>query len=101
MEKCFKIMNEKGQTMTPCGKWWYDEWSPKFKDQPVDIKYNWEIYYTDTVKNVFSDLEGQEKGYYNIVECDSDGRGDVSPIVDDNEDLKTTRCYYNGGKIAV
>ena len=94
-------MNEKGQTMTPCGKWWYDEWSPKFKDQPVDIKYNWEIYYTDTVKNAFSDLEGQEKGYYNIVECDSDGRGDVSPIVDDNEDLKTTRCYYNGGKIAV
>ena len=95
MEKCFKIMNEKGQTMTPCGKWWYDEWSPKFKDQPVDIKYNWEIYYTDTVKNVFSDLEGQEKGYYNIVECDSDGRGDVEPTD------KEIRCYYNGGKIAV
>ena len=93
-------MNEKGQTMTPCGKWWYDEWSPKFEDQPVDIKYNWEIYYTDTIKNAFSDLEGQKKGYYNIVECDSDGRGDVSPIVDDNEDLKTTRCYYNGGKIS-
>ena len=93
-------MNEKGQTMTPCGKWWYDEWSPKFEDQPVDIKYNWEIYYTDTIKNAFSDLEGQQKGYYNIVECDSDGRGDVSPIVDDNEDLKTTRCYYNGGKIS-
>ena len=101
MEKCFKIMNEKGQTMTPNGNWWYDEWSPKFEDQPVDIKYNWEIYYTDTIKNAFSDLEGQKKGYYNIVECDSDGRGDVSPIVDDNEDLKTTRCYYNGGKIAV
>ena len=95
MEKCFKIMNEKGQTMTPCGKWWYDEWSPKFKDQPVDIKYNWEIYYTDTVKNAFSDLEGQEKGYYNIVECDSDGRGDVEPTD------KEIRCYYNGGKIAV
>lgn len=95
MEKCFKVMNEKGQTMTPCGKWWYDEWSPKFKDQPVDIKYNWEIYYTDTVKNVFSDLEGQEKGYYNIVECDSDGRGDVEPTD------KEIRCYYNGGKIAV
>ena len=94
-------MNEKGQTMTPCGKWWYDEWSPKFKDQPVDIKYNWEIYYTDTIKNAFSDLEGQQKGYYNIVECESDGRGDVTPIVDDNEDLKVTRCYYNGGKIAV
>ena len=88
-------MNEKGQTMTPCGKWWYDEWSPKFKDQPVDIKYNWEIYYTDTVKNAFSDLEGQEKGYYNIVECDSDGRGDVEPTD------KEIRCYYNGGKIAV
>tara|TARA_Y100001968_G_C19176518_1_gene628285 strand:- start:146 stop:451 length:306 start_codon:yes stop_codon:yes gene_type:complete len=101
MEKCFKIMNEKGQTMTPCGKWWYDEWSPKFKDQPVDIKYNWEIYYTDTIKNAFSDLEGQQKGYYNIVECESDGRGDVTPIVDDSEDLKVTRCYYNGGKIAV
>ena len=95
MEKCFKIMNEKGQTMTPCGKWWYDEWSPKFKDQPADIKYNWEIYYTDTVKNAFSDLEGQEKGYYNIVECDSDGRGDVEPTD------KEIRCYYNGGKIAV
>ncbi len=94
-------MNEKGQTMTPCGKWWYDEWSPKFKDQPVDIKYNWEIYYTDTIKNAFSDLEGQQKGYYNIVECESDGRGDVTPIVDDSEDLKVTRCYYNGGKIAV
>ena len=94
MEKCFKIMNEKGQTMTPCGKWWYDEWSPKFKDQPVDIKYNWEIYYTDTVKNAFSDLEGQEKGYYNIVECDSDGRGDVEPTD------KEIRCYYNGGKIS-
>ena len=26
MEKCFKIMNEKGQTMTPNGNWWYDEW---------------------------------------------------------------------------
>ena len=52
------------------------------------------------VKNAFSDLEGQQKGYYNIVECDSDGRGDVTPIVDDNEDLKVTRCYYNGGKIS-
>ena len=101
MEKCFKVLNDKGQTMTPCGKWWYDEWSPKFKDQPVDIKYNWEIYYTDTIKNAFSDLEGQQKGYYNIVECESDGRGDVTPIVDDSEDLKVTRCYYNGGKIAV
>ena len=80
-EKCFKIMNEKGQTMTPNGNWWYDEWSPKFEDQPVDIKYNWEIYYTDTVKNAFSDLEGQEKGYYNIVECDSDGRGDVLSLI--------------------
>ena len=25
MEKCFKIMNEKGQTMTPNGNWWYDK----------------------------------------------------------------------------
>ncbi len=42
-------MNEKGQTMTPNGNWWYDEWSPKFEDQPVDIKYNWEIYYTFSI----------------------------------------------------
>ena len=100
MEKCFKIMNEKGQTMTPNGNWWYDEWSPNWKTQDDEVKYNTETYYTDTYKNAFSDLEGQQKGYYNIVECDSDGRGDVTPIVDDNEDLKVTRCYYNGGKIS-
>ena len=38
MEKCFKVMNEKGQTMTPCGKWWYDEWSPNWKTQEDDVK---------------------------------------------------------------
>ena len=37
-----------------------------------EVKYNTETYYTDTYKNAFSDLEGQQKGYYNIVECDSD-----------------------------
>ena len=63
----------------------------KFNKQNVDENGNYVKY---------SDLEGQQKGYYNIVECDSDGRGDVTPIVDDNEDLKVTRCYYNGGKIS-
>ena len=94
MEKCFKVMNEKGQTMTPNGNWWYDEWSPNWKTQDDEVKYNTETYYTDTYKNAFSDLEGQKKGYYNIVECDSDGRGDVSP------NSEVTRCYYNGGKIS-
>ena len=94
-EKCFKIMNEKGQTMTPNGNWWYDEWSPNWKTQNDEVKYNTETYYTDTYKNAFSDLEGQQKGYYNIVECDSEGRGDVEPTD------KEIRCYYNGGKIAV
>ena len=88
-------MNEKGQTMTPNGNWWYDECSPNWETQDDEVKYNTETYYTDTVKNAFSDLEGQQKGYYNIVECDSDGRGDVESTD------KVTRCYYNGGKIAV
>ena len=39
MEKCFKIMNEKGQTMTPNGSWWYDEWSPNWKTQNDEVKY--------------------------------------------------------------
>ena len=94
MEKCFKVLNEKGQTMTPCGNWWYDEWSPKFNG---DYENYSDTFYTDTYKNALSVLEemGQEKGYYNIVECESDGRGDVEPTD------KVTRCYYNGGKIAV
>ena len=50
-EKCFKIMNEKGQTMTPNGSWWYDEWSPSWKTQNDEVKYDTETYYTDTVKN--------------------------------------------------
>ena len=40
MEKCFKIMNEKGQTMTPNGNWWFDEWSPNWKTQDDEVKYN-------------------------------------------------------------
>ena len=46
MEKCFKIMNEEGQTMTPNGSWWYDEWSPNWKTQNDEVKYNTETYYT-------------------------------------------------------
>tara|TARA_B100002019_G_scaffold208174_1_gene180873 strand:- start:43 stop:330 length:288 start_codon:yes stop_codon:yes gene_type:complete len=95
MEKCFKIMNEKGQTMTPNGNWWFDEWSPNWKTQDDEVKYNTETYYTDTYINAFKDLEGQKKGYYNIVECDSDGRGDVESTD------KVTRCYYNGCKFEV
>ena len=94
MEKCFKVLNEKGQTMTPCGNWWYDEWSPKF-NALFDIDLNPDTFYTDTVNNAFCAVEGQNKGYYNIVECEADGRGDVKPTD------KETRCYYNGGKIAV
>ena len=92
MEKCFKVMNEKGQTMTPCGKWWYDEWSSKFNS---DYENYPDTFYTDTVNNAFCAIEGQYKGYYNIVECEADGRGDVEPTG------KKTRCYYNGGKIAI
>tara|TARA_B100000902_G_C26850098_1_gene687760 strand:- start:40 stop:336 length:297 start_codon:yes stop_codon:yes gene_type:complete len=93
MEKCFKVLNDKGQTMTPCGKWWYDEQSLKFDDQPEDVKYNTDTFYTDTVNNAFSSVEGNSKGHYYIVECESDGRGDVKPT--DNQ----IKCYYNGGKI--
>ena len=39
-------MNEKGQTMTPNGNWWYDEWSPNWKTQDDEVKYNTETYYT-------------------------------------------------------
>ena len=79
MEICFKVLNDKGQTMTPCGKWWYDEWSAKFEDQSDDIKYHTETFYTYTVNNAFSALKDQEKGLYNIIKCESDGRGDVTP----------------------
>ena len=94
MEKCYKVLNEKGRTMTPCGNWWYDEWSPKFNSL-FDIDLNPDTFYTDTYQNAFSAVEGQEKGYYNIIECEADGRGDVKPTD------KEIRCYYNGGKIAV
>tara|TARA_R110002020_G_scaffold702_3_gene3443 strand:+ start:1593 stop:1892 length:300 start_codon:yes stop_codon:yes gene_type:complete len=94
MEKCFKVLNEEGKTMTPCGNWWYDEWSDKFNYDEIKRLLYYENYqdtfYTDTVNNAFSALKSQEKGYYYIVECESDGRGDVEPT------NKTTKYYYNG-----
>ncbi len=93
MEKCFKVLNDKSQTMTPCGNWWYDEQSPKFDDQSEDVKYNTDTFYTDTVNNAHSSIEGCSKGYYYIVECEADGRGDVD--TSDN----VMKVYYNGTTI--
>ena len=93
--KCYKILNKKGQTMTPCGNWWYDEWSPKFNDL-FDIDLNPDTFYTDTISNAGNAIEGQEKGvYYNIIECESDGRGDVTPTGIGKE-KRLIKCYYDG-----
>ena len=79
--KCSYEDNDKDKQdnnlLTPCGNWWYDEQSPKFDDQPEDVKYDTETFYTDTVNNAFSSVEGCSKGHYYIVECEADGRGDV------------------------
>ena len=58
-----------------------------------DIEGN-NIFYTDTLENAIETLETSncKDDYYNIVECEADGRGDV-------EETKTSYVFKKYGRI--
>ena len=53
-----------------------------------------DIFYTDTIENAIETLEisNTKDGYYNIVECEADGRGDV-------EETDTSYVFKKYGRI--
>ena len=94
-EVCYKITKTTDYSARDCKE--YDVNLTMLPDGHMfgseDIEGN-NIFYTDTLENAIETLETSncKDDYYNIVECEADGRGDV-------EETKTSYVFKKYGRI--
>ena len=94
-EICYKITKTTDYSVRDCKE--YDVNLTMLPDGHMfgseDIEGN-NIFYTDTLENAIETLETSncKDDYYNIVECEADGRGDV-------EETKTSYVFKKYGRI--